>query len=486
MDGDPGLPVEPPDIADVGKCTVTICADDKDIYKLKCKECKRLVHYTCTQLPTYQLQLFLFKSYRQYICVNCINVTKDLDEICNKNKNDYCPRDHQKEDKRSEELEQIIFKMQTDINSYEKLLKTYEECSKKEPADHSKILAELAIASAGLKQKEEEHSLEKSISSKLAIKLKCLQTDMNKQAHAAKRYRTEVKELQVRMEEREKSILDLEHNETKLNNKIVDLKNELEKQQEKFDEAGNPDYDALTKFENFETLITQRLDSVEETIKESLFTRLNEKMKETNDSIINMPEKLNESFKNALTKNLPAGPVTNFKDVMCEERNKQLVQDRERKRRAMNIIIHGVNEVASGEGELDGKEYDKKYVDDLMQKLGVNHKPESIVRLGKTNDSKKSRPLKVRFQTEEEKERVMSHLSNLKNAEHRFSRISITHDYTIEERQEIKRYVEEAKHKNSIEKENFFWRVRGSPKTGLELKRVPKKMVEQSKVQNKI
>ena len=208
-------------------------------------------------------------------------------------------------------------------------------------------------------------------------------------------------------------------------------------------------------------------------------------MNETNDSIINMPEKLNESFKNTLTKNLSPSTVPNFKDVMCEERNKQLVQDRERKRRAMNIIIHGVNEVESGEGELSGKESDKQYVNELMQKLGVNHKPESVARLGKTNESKKSRPLKVCFQTEEEKERVLSHLSNLKNVEHRFSKISITHDYTIEERQEIKRYVEEAKHKNSIEKENFFWRVRGSPKTGLELKRVPKKMAEQSKVQNK-
>ena len=69
----------------------------------------------------------------------------------------------------------------------------------------------------------------------------------------------------------------------------------------------------------------------------------------------------------------------------------------------------------------------------------------------------------------------MSRLSNLKKAEEKFHKISITADYTIQEREEIQRFVVEAKKKNESETENVFWRVRGSPKTGLGLQKVPKK-----------
>ena len=59
---------------------------------------------------------------------------------------------------------------------------------------------------------------------------------------------------------------------------------------------------------------------------------------------------------------------------------------------------------------------------------------------------------------------MMSRLSNLKKAEDKFRKISITDDYTIEERQEIKKFVDEAKTRNLSEEGNFFWRIRGSPK----------------------
>ena len=85
------------------------------------------------------------------------------------------------------------------------------------------------------------------------------------------------------------------------------------------------------------------------------------------------------------------------------------------------------------------------------------------------------RPLKVRFNSEQEKINVMNRLSNLKKADEKFKKISITDDYTMQEREEIQRFVAEAKRKNVDETGTFFWRVRGSPKTGLELRKVPKK-----------
>ena len=111
-----------------------------------------------------------------------------------------------------------------------------------------------------------------------------------------------------------------------------------------------------------------------------------------------------------------------------------------------------------------------------MDVLGVQIKVESIVRLGKFDeDRNRNRPLRVKFDSEQDKSKVMRRLSNLKKAEEKFNKISITDDYTIQEREEIQRFVAEAKKKNEHETGNFFWRVRGSPKTGLELRKVPKK-----------
>ena len=55
-------------------CTPTNCKYYNDKYKLGCAECKRLVHYGCTSLPTYQLQLFLTKGYRKFICCKCVEI----------------------------------------------------------------------------------------------------------------------------------------------------------------------------------------------------------------------------------------------------------------------------------------------------------------------------------------------------------------------------------------------------------------------------
>ena len=55
-------------------CTPSSCTNDEDLYKLECAECKRLVHYNCTQLPVFQIHLFLTKGYREFVCANCIDV----------------------------------------------------------------------------------------------------------------------------------------------------------------------------------------------------------------------------------------------------------------------------------------------------------------------------------------------------------------------------------------------------------------------------
>ena len=52
-----------------------------------------------------------------------------------------------------------------------------------------------------------------------------------------------------------------------------------------------------------------------------------------------------------------------------------------------------------------------------------------------------------------------------------YSRLYVKDDYSTDERQKIKSYVEEAKKRNSTET-TFRWTVRGSPRTKLYLKRI--------------
>ena len=104
----------------------------------------------------------------------------------------------------------------------------------------------------------------------------------------------------------------------------------------------------------------------------------------------------------------------------------------------------------------------------FLEKIGANTKPVSITRLGK-GDSNKTRPLKIKFANEDVKENVMAKLSNLKQAEDRFKKVCVTDDYTLEERQEIRSWVGEAKVKNRNENGNYIWKARGSPKNGMRL-----------------
>ena len=63
------------------QCAVEKCNDNynyKKLYEhykketLQCDSCKRLVHYSCTQLPEYQLVMFLTNCYSEYVCFNCV------------------------------------------------------------------------------------------------------------------------------------------------------------------------------------------------------------------------------------------------------------------------------------------------------------------------------------------------------------------------------------------------------------------------------
>ena len=114
----------------------------------------------------------------------------------------------------------------------------------------------------------------------------------------------------------------------------------------------------------------------------------------------------------------------------------------------MNRIIHGIRETTKDTAT--SATDDKEFVASFLATIGViDVNPQDTVRLGKPNE-KKQRPLKV--VTHSDKDIIISKLGNLKNAEDRFKKLGVTDDYTIDERELIKEWVNKAKHMNEEEK----------------------------------
>ena len=159
---------------------------------------------------------------------------------------------------------------------------------------------------------------------------------------------------------------------------------------------------------------------------------------------------------------------------MDETRNEALAEDNEKKLRANNLIIHGVAE-PSGSNSIDNKAQDLAFVTDLIDTIRVTVAPQNLIRLGKS-DANKKRPIKVILNSEEDKDKIMGSLKNLKDHE-AFKGISVTDDYTLNERKLIKEKAVEAKVLNEKEAPDskHVWRVRGTPKNGLMLKKLQKR-----------
>lgn len=63
----------------------------------------------------------------------------------------------------------------------------------------------------------------------------------------------------------------------------------------------------------------------------------------------------------------------------------------------------------------------------------------------------------------------MSKLWMLKCVKKKFNRLSITNDYTLDERKIMKDYVEEANKRNMTRMKGYVWKVRGTPRQGMRL-----------------
>ena len=161
--------------------------------------------------------------------------------------------------------------------------------------------------------------------------------------------------------------------------------------------------------------------------------------------------KVNESYAERMKSSIPftqGSPCPNFREIIRETQNEELVQLKEREARVCNIIIHGLWEQANTEIR---NEDDRNTIQEFLNIINkVNAAVESITRLGKYDETK-SRPIKVVVKIVNDKNTIMGKLSELKTAPDRFKRISVTDGYTAEERLMIRNMLSEARNETETE-----------------------------------
>jgi hypothetical protein len=167
--------------------------------------------------------------------------------------------------------------------------------------------------------------------------------------------------------------------------------------------------------------------------------------------------------------------AVDFRTIIKEARDDEIAEESEQNRRICNLILHGVQEESLPNNER-AKKMDEAYVASFIEALKVPIVYKSFTRIG--TDSNKTRPIKIVFKNEENKNTVMKSLINLKDEE-KFCGLSVTEDYTQKQRQTIKEWINKAKQRNSEElpDSQYLWKARGTPKNGMFLKKLIKRKI---------
>ena len=437
-------------------CTLDECLLEKTKFMLQCSKCQRLTHYACTQLPPYQISLFMQKGYRLYVCSTCVGAV-DKDILENRLLE-------------SEINEDDILQKETEMISGDIDKRNPTQCTSTctQTSDTFKTNGQLIEIN-----RNAQNELTRRIS-----QLRKANDEKIKQNNENLSLKQRIATLEDDLETLRKHIKTKDDLSENTSTNTLKLRNVADKSTQAEDAINKViSNDIALPHTDDSNFIDRKLEQFSSNILSTVTKIVDEKLSligEQFQSLVNIPDKINENcktFKDALTENIPlANTEIDFKVIMNENRNEQLVQERERKIRSTNIILHGVSEdVDKNEGNPD-----EEFVTAFLDTIGISNKPDSIIRLGKP-DLQKNRPIKIRMKNESEKENVMSRLPNLKNAEERFKRISVTEDYTMEERNEIRKWVEKAKEKNQDESSKIIWKARGTPKNGMRLAKFTKR-----------
>ena len=474
-DGDGGTAANPPSKAmDTGtgdgvvtaRCTVSNCRKEMDKNMIGCKPCGKYTHYACTRLPPSQLQRFMTKGHIKYICENCYAKDYQVHE-------DYINNSFEREctTRESELLKEIEQLKRCADQAIEENIAVKEELEEARKGNKDLVIR-IKSLEEGDKQTESAMRTQGILITSLREKLAAKSTEPNEDLSTEnERLLAQIAEMKEELAAFKQSVQNYEANEAALKDKVLVSEENLKKQQQTFAEAGNPDYDNIAKLEE---CMRKELVQIGKTIKDSLVKEIQNNNKMMEEKLMSHQQPAAPAKKTDV--NGAANPwnqapqAVDFRTILQETQNEQLNEANDQKIRAKNVIIHGVDEDTNAEKEISKKK-DEDFVKKFLTVVSTDVKYKSIYRLGKPDPTKK-RPMMLQLENEADKDKIMMNLQSLKGKTE-YKGVSITEDYTVTERKLLQDWRDKAKAKNEAEEPDsrYIWRVRGTPKNGLDLKR---------------
>jgi len=302
-----------------------------------------------------------------------------------------------------------------------------------------------------------------------------------------KRLKNEIEELKKK-DNKENNNIQLKALQKVIDTKDKDLQN-LQRVNERLsskqnEKVSNADISNSTNTTNeLMKMIEERMHCGFNSIQENMEKFIKDKLVEIKDPDTTMedvpelpsPIEQRRSYANVASRSADS---QNFRDIMLATKNKELVEQSAKRQRAKNLIIHGKEEQTPEEDSL--------FVREMLKELQIGAiTAKQIERIGAA-DPNKGRPIKIVFNNEDEQQKVFLNLRNLKGM-NLYKKISIREDYTFTERSLVKNFIQQAKLKNQeedIKNSNIIWRVRGTPKNGLTLKKFTRDLKEINPPQN--
>ena len=239
---------------------------------------------------------------------------------------------------------------------------------------------------------------------------------------------------------------------------IIKSKNENEKKLSSLVKDLQTRCQEYTKDKNrIETLIQNQFFALET----KLVTQIEEKMNTATHYETKRRTNSKKSYADAAN-NEERLNIHNMKQLIRREKIEEQIEDQRKISKDDNIIVHGVKENENTD--------DHHFVNQLLNDLNVNTQPNYVGRIG--NESNRTRPIKVVFKDSHVKYRFMKRLKELKQHD-KYSNMSITDDMTRMERDLVKEWKKKANERNQRERnKDYVWRVRGSSREGLYLKKI--------------
>ena len=257
---------------------------------------------------------------------------------------------------------------------------------------------------------------------------------------------------------------------------VTALREEMRCQKEIFAQAGDPDFDKFMKLEEY---MKKGIVDLGKSIQESLVKEIQENNKIIEEKLKQVPSiagPWNSSTREQSNHPSPSSTIdpvsaVDFRSIIKEQQKQQTDEINDQRSRARNIIIHGVKEVADA-NKSEAKKFDEDFVRNMQKTMAIEElKIVTINRIGVKNPDR-TRPLLITMSNEEDKDILLRNLTKLKD-QVVYKGVSVTEDYTVAERKLLTEWRDKAKEKNTEEGDTskYIWRVRGTPKNGLSLKR---------------